>query len=89
MFGSSNLRHSSQMRDETQTTAYGKNPTPSHMHMQLEPLRPISTQEKFPWTEKIAKISLLTSKFFSDGKFVPANHILQNFLSAENLLEWK
>jgi hypothetical protein len=30
-----------------------------------------------------------TSKFFSDGKFVSANHILQNFLSAENFPEWK
>jgi tRNA A37 threonylcarbamoyltransferase TsaD len=26
---------------------------------------------------------------FSDGKFVSANHILQNFLSAEKFPEWK
>jgi hypothetical protein len=51
-------------------------------------LRPISTQEKFPRTENFPKISL-SSKFFSDGKFVSANHILQNFLSAENFPEWK
>jgi hypothetical protein len=30
-----------------------------------------------------------TSKFFSHGKFVSANHILQNFLSAENFPERK
>ena len=47
----------------------------------LSLLRPISTQENFPWTENFPKISLL--------KFVSANHILQIFLSAENSLEWK
>jgi MarR-like DNA-binding transcriptional regulator SgrR of sgrS sRNA len=26
---------------------------------------------------------------FSDGKFVSANQIVQNFLSAENFPEWK
>ena len=30
-----------------------------------------------------------TSNIFSDGKFVSANHILQNFVSAENFPEWK
>jgi hypothetical protein len=58
-------------------------------------LGPISTQEKFPRTENFPKISLFkswkfsTSKFFSHGKFVSANHILQIFLSAENFPEWK
>ena len=52
----------------------------------------ISTQEKFPRTENFPKISLLkvefsTSKFFSDGKFVSTNHILQNLSSAENFPE--
>ena len=60
----------------------------------LQVLRSISTQENFPRTENFPKISLLkvensTSKFFSDGKFVSANHILQIFLSAENFPEWK
>jgi hypothetical protein len=41
------------------------------------PVRPISTQEKFPPTENFPKI-------FSDGKFVLATQILQNFLYAEN-----
>jgi hypothetical protein len=39
------------------------------------------------------KISLLkvdsTAKFFPDGNFVSANHILQIILLAENFLEWK
>jgi hypothetical protein len=45
---------------------------------------------KFPRTENFPKMSLLKveifqlQNFFSDGKFVSANHILQNFLSAEN-----
>jgi hypothetical protein len=30
-----------------------------------------------------------TSKFFSEGKLLSANHILQNVLSAENFREWK
>jgi hypothetical protein len=56
---------------------------------------PFPLKINFPWTENFPKISLLkvenfsTSKFFSDGKFVSANHILQNFLSAENFPEWK
>jgi hypothetical protein len=29
------------------------------------------------------------SKFFSDGKSVSANHILQHFPSVENFPEWK
>jgi hypothetical protein len=50
-------------------------------------LRSISTKEKFPRTENFPKMPLLKveSKYFSDGKFVSANHILQNFVSAENL----
>jgi hypothetical protein len=49
----------------------------------------------FPRTENFPKISLLKvenfqlQNFFSDGKFVSANQILQNFLSAENFPEWK
>jgi hypothetical protein len=44
-------------------------------------LRPVSTHEKFPRTENFPKISLLEvenfqlQNFFSDGKFVSANHI--------------
>jgi hypothetical protein len=45
--------------------------------MRLNELNPISTQEKFPWTENFPKISL------------SANHILQNFLSAANFPEWE
>jgi hypothetical protein len=41
--------------------------------------RPISCQEKFPRTENFPKISFVSA----------ANHILQNFLSAENFPEWK
>jgi hypothetical protein len=49
------------------------------------PYRPITTQENFPRTENFPKISLLKvehfqlQNFFSDGKFVSANHILQKF----------
>jgi hypothetical protein len=57
--------------------------------------RPISDQEKFPRTENFPKISLLKvenvqlhAKFFSDGKFVLANRILQKCLSVDNF-EWK
>jgi hypothetical protein len=51
-------------------------------------LRPISTQEKFPRTENFPKISLLkVGKFIFNGKFVSANHILQNILSGEMFLE--
>jgi hypothetical protein len=39
-----------------------------------------STQEKFPRTEHFPKISLLKDEKF---QFVSANHISQNFLSAE------
>jgi hypothetical protein len=55
----------------------------------------IFTQEKFPRTENFPKISLLKvenfqlQNFFSDGKFVSANHILQNVLSAGNFPELK
>jgi hypothetical protein len=52
-------------------------------------LRSISTQENFPWTENFPKISLLKVENFQDGKFVSANQIVQNFLSAENFPEWK
>ena len=55
----------------------------------------ISTEENFPWTENFPKISLLKvenfqlQNFFSDGKFVSANQIVQNFLSVENFPEWE
>jgi hypothetical protein len=45
-------------------------------------------------TEKFPKISVLKVEnfqlqiFFSHGKFVSVNHILQIFLSAENFLNW-
>ena len=47
-------------------------------------------QEIFPRTENFPKISLFkTSKFFRRKICVGQNHILQNFLSAENFPEWK
>jgi hypothetical protein len=55
----------------------------------------ISAQEKFPWTENFPKISLLKvenfqlQNFFPEGKFVSANRILQNCLSAKHFPEWK
>jgi hypothetical protein len=55
----------------------------------------ISTQEKSPRTEYFSKISLLKvenfqlQNIFPHGKFASANHILQNFLSAENFPERK
>jgi hypothetical protein len=57
-------------------------------------LRPISTQENFPAQKLIENIivknrKFSNSEFFSEGNFVLANHILQNFLSAENFPEWK
>jgi hypothetical protein len=51
--------------------------------------RKISTDRKF--SENVIVKSwrnFSTSTFFSDGKFVSANHILQNFLSAENFPAW-
>jgi hypothetical protein len=42
---------------------------------------------KFPSTERFPKISLLKVEHFR-RKFVSANHILQNFLSAEHFPEW-
>jgi hypothetical protein len=59
------------------------------LHMCLLPLRPVSTQEQFPRSENFPKILLKVQFNFSDGKFVSANHILQNFLSVENFPEWK
>jgi hypothetical protein len=58
--------------------AYGCNfqSLEAHFHS-----RKISTDRKF--SENIVK----SSNFFSDVKFVSANHILQNFLSAENFPE--
>ena len=56
---------------------------------------PISTEEKFPRTEKFPKISLLKvenfqlQNFYPTEIFVSANHILQNFLSVENFPHWK
>jgi hypothetical protein len=55
----------------------------------------ISTQEKFPRTAKFSKniiveeLKIFNFKIFSDEKFVSANHILQNFLSVENVPESK
>ena len=37
----------------------------------------------------VEKLKIFNFKIFSDGKFVSANDILQNFLSAENFPEWK
>jgi hypothetical protein len=59
------------------------------------PFLSISTQENFLWTENFPKISLLKvenfqlQNFFSDGKFVSANQIVQNVLSVENFPDWK
>jgi hypothetical protein len=61
----------------------GSNENKTHFHS-----RKISTDRKF--SKNIVKSwKFSTSKFFSDGKFVSANHLLQNFLSAENFPEWK
>ena len=56
----------------------------AHFH-----LRKISTDRKYSENVIVKSWKFSTSKFFSDGKFVSANHILQNFLSAENFPEWK
>jgi hypothetical protein len=48
--------------------------------------RKISTVRKVSENVVIKSWKFSTSKFFSDGKFVSANHILQNFLPAENFL---
>jgi hypothetical protein len=45
--------------------------------------RKISTDRKFPENNIVKSWKFSTSKFFSDGKFVSAEHILQKFLSAE------
>ena len=51
--------------------------------------RKISMDRKFSENIIVKSWKFSTSKFFSDGKFVSANHILQNVLSAENFPEWK
>jgi hypothetical protein len=48
--------------------------------------RHFSTARKFSENIIVESSKFSTSKFFSDGKFVSANHILQNFLSVENFL---
>jgi hypothetical protein len=45
--------------------------------------RKISTDRKFSEKVIVKSWKFSTSKFFSDGKFVSANHILQNFLAAK------
>jgi hypothetical protein len=50
--------------------------------------RKISTDRKFSENIIVKSWKFSISKFFSDGKFVSANHILQNFLSAKNFPEW-
>jgi hypothetical protein len=51
--------------------------------------RKISTDRKFSENAIVKSWKFLTSKFFPQGKFVSANHIIQNFHSAENFPEWK
>jgi hypothetical protein len=51
--------------------------------------RKISTNGQFSENIIVKSWKFSTSKIFSDGKFVSANHILQNFLSAENFPERK
>jgi hypothetical protein len=45
--------------------------------------------EKFLLTENVQKISLFKVENFLTENLLSANHILQNFLSAENFPEWK
>jgi hypothetical protein len=52
----------------------------------------ILSEDPFPQAENFPKIPLLkveNFQLFSDGRFVSANYILQNVLSAENFPEWK
>ena len=58
-------------------------PVKAHFHS-----RKISTDRKFSEYIIVKSWEFSTSKFFSDGKFVSANHSLQNFLSVENFPEW-
>jgi hypothetical protein len=51
--------------------------------------RKISMDRKFSENIIVKSWKFSTEKLFSDGKFVSANHILQNVLSAENFPEWK
>ena len=51
--------------------------------------RKISTDRKFSENIIVKSWKFSTSKYFSDVKFVSANQILQNFLSAEHFPEWK
>jgi hypothetical protein len=44
--------------------------------------------ENFPKMSLLEKLKIFHFKIFSDWKFVSANHILQNFLSAKNFPEW-
>jgi hypothetical protein len=49
----------------------------------------ISKDRKFSENIIVKSWKFSTSKYFSDEKFVSANHILQNFIFAENFPEWK
>ena len=61
-----------------------KNSVKVHFHS-----RKFSTDRTFSENIIVKSWKFSTSKFFSDWKFVSANHILQIFLFAENFLEWK
>jgi hypothetical protein len=51
--------------------------------------RKISTDRKFSGNVIFNSWKFSTLQFFSNVKFVSANHISQNFLSVENFPEWK
>ena len=51
--------------------------------------RKISTDRKISENIIVKSWKFSTSKFFSDGKFLSASHILQNFLSAGNFPQWQ
>ena len=81
------LTHSHASEEENRTRNRSKNCKTSvkaHLHS-----RKISTDRKFSENSIVISWKFPTSKFFSDGKFISANYILQYFLSAENFPEWK
>jgi hypothetical protein len=51
--------------------------------------RKISTDRNFPKISLLIKLNIFNFEFFSNEKFVSVNHILQNFLSTENVPERK
>jgi hypothetical protein len=79
-----NTKKNSLVRESTDNFPEWKLALKAHFHS-----RKFSTDRKFSENIIVKSWKFSTSEIFSHRKFVSANHILQNFLSAENFPEWK